>query len=205
MKTAEDLELVLGKLDDADEYDHKAWGGYPKEAFDMDSKALIACDGSGNGAVIETGGPAVPLYAEGLCGSLTLEDYGLDNAPEGLSIWEGRYVSIRGEDTPNGYGETDIFLEGDFRELNAEERKSLAAGDPLFDESDWGVGEPEIPTKASILAELRRQIIGRLCKGRMGCDAGSPTRQTGPCAGCYDLLDLADEMGCDPIEGDWRS
>lgn len=42
---------------------------------------------------------------------------------------------------------------------------------------------------------LVTSIFERLCKGKYGCDAGAKSEQSGPCAGCSHLFDIAEEMG----------
>ena len=58
--------------------------------WDKGSKAVVACDGAGNGVVIwAVGGPLLfEMQEEGL---YALEDLGLGDAIEGISIWEGTY------------------------------------------------------------------------------------------------------------------
>lgn len=89
------------------------------------NRAVIASDGAGNGAV---------LFWEGAdfeheIGSEyfdELSDLGLDDAPHGLRIWEGRYVYT------NCSGETDegyySVPKGKFRELNDTEWEHMKRG-----------------------------------------------------------------------------
>lgn len=43
--------------------------------------------------------------------------------------------------------------------------------------------------------KLVQSIYERLCKGKWGCDAGAKSEQSGPCAGCSSLFEIAEEMG----------
>lgn len=54
------------------------------------SKAVLASDGV-DGIVLYTVGPG--LWQEMVEGGLSmLSDLGLDNAPKGISVWEGKYI-----------------------------------------------------------------------------------------------------------------
>lgn len=99
--------------------------------YDTSCAALIA--NHKNGGIIVSARPNCALYWEiSEIGTVRLDDFGLDLAPEGLSIWEG--VSVW---RPGGYecpqdGQTEF--EGEFRRLNTEEWAKLASGDPLWPE-----------------------------------------------------------------------
>lgn len=93
---------------------------------------LVACDGEGNGCILAFVGHIELMFE---CGSKKLEDLGLDNAPEGLSIWEGSvvdttYESIDGTDY-------DCELQGDFRKLTEDEWEAFRKGENLWDEKLW--------------------------------------------------------------------
>jgi hypothetical protein len=60
---------------------------------DGKSWAVVACDGHGNGVVLSYGGPIE--YEIDAVGT-TLSDLGLDDAPWGISIWEGIYSWEKG-------------------------------------------------------------------------------------------------------------
>lgn len=94
--------------------------------FKQPSKALIAADGFGEGCVLEYTGGAIDFA---LCEwSHRLSDIGLDDAPGGLSVWEGKMTgSVSYE------GEHDAWLEGEFRELTESERRSLLANETIFE------------------------------------------------------------------------
>jgi hypothetical protein len=98
------------------------WGHYD---FSKTSLAVVASDGHGNGCVLHHVGGHI---AFDLCEvGRGLGDIGLDNAPEGISIWEGKH---------EGSGE-DITLEGDFRDPTDAEAAAIAAGECPWDESEW--------------------------------------------------------------------
>lgn len=42
--------------------------------------------------------------------------------------------------------------------------------------------------------KLAKAIRDRLCKGAHGCDAGAQEENTGPCAGCSSMLEIATDM-----------
>jgi hypothetical protein len=111
--------------------EERGWGGYALGAWDKDSLAVIACDGKGNGAVLWTVGPHVRLEMdEG--GLRDLGDLGLDDAPAGVSIWVGRYVTDGG-----GYcnEEADTYPKGGFRAPTDEEWTAIREGRcPWIDE-----------------------------------------------------------------------
>jgi hypothetical protein len=71
------------------------WNGFTAAAWEQDSRAVIACNGKGNGAVLWTVGPHIRFEMDegGLTG---LDDLGLDDAPAGVSVWVGRYVATGG-------------------------------------------------------------------------------------------------------------
>ena len=76
--------------------------------------------------MLETGGPAVAMALEEW--GRALGEIGLDDAPEGLSVWRGRIVQ-EGD---------DANLDGSFRALEEFERKKLGKDEHLWDEDHWG-------------------------------------------------------------------
>jgi hypothetical protein len=95
----------------------------PGYDFSKPSKAVIACDGDGNGIVLwYTGAHLVVEICEHGCG-VRLDDLGLDDAPEGISVWEGIYYGTQHE-TMDGV-EYDTEVSGDFRKPTAEEWDSI--------------------------------------------------------------------------------
>lgn len=65
----------------------------PEEAWR--AKAVVASDGNGNGCVVWYVGESMRNEIEE-CGFRGLDELGLDDAPAGISVWEGTYVWIRG-------------------------------------------------------------------------------------------------------------
>lgn len=91
-----------------------------------DHKLLIACDGEGNGVVLEYRGrgPTTDIEEDRL-GPTDLGDMGLNDAPRGLSVFEAtRYAD------PEHGGEG--YMDGDFRPLTTAEWQAMMSGTPLF-------------------------------------------------------------------------
>lgn len=82
-----------------------------------DSIALIASNGN-HGCVMAHHGSGIEYEIEAI-GDGPLEDFGLDDAPEGLSIWEGYLHATGGRSMFEDDYETS--LEGEFRDLTDEE------------------------------------------------------------------------------------
>ena len=87
------------------------------------NKAVIACDGRGNGCVIYCIGDIISLKVIDLdfCKS-NLEDLNFEDAPHGISIWEGIY-NIKKNNVYN----TDYYAlpKGTFRNPTEEEWKCI--------------------------------------------------------------------------------
>ena len=115
-------------------------GGSPfskpsERPYDARSVAIIA-RGKYGGTVV-CAKPNSALYWEiHDVGSSNLEDFGLDSAPDGISIWEGIAVWRPGGWEYPQDGQTDF--EGEFRRPNAEELTKMAAGEPLWPEPPEG-------------------------------------------------------------------
>jgi len=89
------------------------WEGYD---WNTPSKAVVASDGKGCGAVLWTVGPHV-AYVLNEVGLNELGDLGLDNCPKGIWIWEGTSKVYHSPD-----GEDDwMELLGEFRKPTFEE------------------------------------------------------------------------------------
>jgi hypothetical protein len=96
--------------------------------------ALVACDGRGHGIIIQAKQYCALWWDMDQVGSVDLSDYGLDLAPKGISIWEGKGVW-----SPGGYecpqdGQMDF--EGEFRRMTAEETAKVQAGDLVWPEEE---------------------------------------------------------------------
>lgn len=87
------------------------------------SRAVIA-NSNGNGAVLWCAGPCIENEVREV--SSRLDDLGLDDAPHGISIWEGRYV-WRSTSWEN-HLEGDSGPEGAFRAPNDEEWQAIREG-----------------------------------------------------------------------------
>lgn len=116
-----------------------SWGGYPDKAWGKESVALVACDGQGNGCVLQTGGPAVAMALEEW--GRGLSDIGLDDAPKGLSVWFGRLVDTTSGATSDHPEEPDAELHGFFEPLTSKQWDQLKSGRLLWDEAEWGLKE----------------------------------------------------------------
>ena len=62
-----------------------------KKEEEWQSRAVIACDAKGNGCVVWYIGRSLAIEISE-AGSTDLGNLGLDDAPHGISIWEGEYV-----------------------------------------------------------------------------------------------------------------
>lgn len=118
-------------------------GGKQVTEGDPTNRALIASDGS-NGCVLHYVGAALSFEIEE-GGFRQLVDLGLDDAPEGLSVWEGTGTWEQG-----GYEcpeEGEVVFRGSFRELNAVEWAALRDGEcpwpPARGEYVYEEPEPE--------------------------------------------------------------
>jgi len=99
------------------------------------SRALVACNERGHGAVVAWVG--ADLYLE-ICeaGLSDLGDLGLDDAPFGLSIWEGRYMTYRTGNPLDGE-DYDTEAKGAFRDLTDEEWAAVRGRRVPWDRDEW--------------------------------------------------------------------
>ena len=103
------------------------------------SLAVVACDGNGHGCVLWTAGPHVASLINE-AGVSRLDELGLDDAPEGICVWEG---VVRGTVHHGMDGtEYDSHLEGSFRDLTDEEWASVRKNECPWDETPWTIKEP---------------------------------------------------------------
>lgn len=106
-------------------------GGWNDYDWSKPSLAVIASDGNGYGCVIFTVGAHVEFeLKEG--GLRDLGDLGLDDAPRGISIWEGKTESHRDYE-----GDVDTWLKGTFREPTEQEWASISRGGCPWDWRAW--------------------------------------------------------------------
>lgn len=118
----------------------RQWG--PEYDWEKPSRAVIACR-DGYGVVLWWVGAHMTYEIKEGYGS-DLSDLGLDNAPEGISVWEGIYVYSR-----SGYWDEpdacDVDPSGSFREPTDEEWEAIRRGECPWDKADWldpDYGEP---------------------------------------------------------------
>jgi len=120
--------------------DSKRWE--PHRFSDADwagtSKALVANHADACGVVLHYSGPHIAMEIEEAHCGRGVEDLGLDTAPDGLSVWEGRY-EWSGPTDPEGEGE--MMPEGTFRPLTDQEWEALKLGFGL-----WKGPDPVAPT-----------------------------------------------------------
>lgn len=89
--------------------------------FDKPSRCIVACDGNGNGVVLWFDGVALSWEIEEV-GCVSLEDLGLDDAPLGVSVWNGSYDYLVGPD------EGPRLSESTFRPPTEEEWNAIRGG-----------------------------------------------------------------------------
>lgn len=88
--------------------------------FSKPSIAVIASDGAGHGCVLwYAEHSAIDSMIEGV--GAELEALGLDDAPAGITIWEGNMRGGERRSTPDGEDYSDTYLVGNFRALTSYE------------------------------------------------------------------------------------
>lgn len=115
---------------------HAAWDEYPESAWEQPSKAVVACR-QGYGIVLWTAGPHVNQHIEEL-GVTDLGELGLDDAPDGITVWEGML-----ELAPYGHYPPDVVkheLRGAFRQPTDTEWAAIRNGECPWNDNDWLVG-----------------------------------------------------------------
>lgn len=131
---------MLDLNDLIDDKPGELWGGYPKDAWEKPSMAVIA-NRLGHGAVLWTAGPHLRMELEEI-GLSELDELGLGDAPFGISIWEGKvvYNTFHGLDGPQCETETV----GTFRRPTPVEWLALVANVCPWSELDWGLPAEEV-------------------------------------------------------------
>lgn len=111
--------------------------GYSKEDFETDSRAVcVAGDDPSAGMVLWYDGAWLDVEINEVGQGFMLEDLGLHEAPAGVSIWTGRYVTTE-YDSPEYGRDYDTEAVGTFRELTPAEWLVFMKGEnPLETEAD---------------------------------------------------------------------
>ena len=123
-------------------------------------KALVAQGKHHDGVIVECVYDCMLHWEIGEIGTSRLDDYGLDDAPPGISIWEG--VAIW---QPGGYEcpqDGQFNYEGAFRKLNTDEAAKLAAGERLWPE----------PPEEDVDEDQRAEVQGDLSSVRDDLGSG---------------------------------
>lgn len=115
------------------------------------SRAVVA-QGQHKGCVVWFVGGHLSQEIEE-AGLYALDELGLDDAPKGISIWEGVYLWREGWNPAGGYDEGgDSSPKGSFRAPTKEEWRDIENGKAPWNEDDWmssgGSKEPEKPGTA---------------------------------------------------------
>ena len=98
------------------------------------SRIVIVSNGRSGVALWWVGAGAWSEIEEG--GLSDAGDLGLDDAPGGITIWEGDYHATQGF-----CGDFDVEPTGKFREPTAEEWEAIGAGRCPWDPKDWHIAE----------------------------------------------------------------
>lgn len=109
--------------------------------FEKPSRAVVACDGQGHGTVLWWVGGALweEIEEAGIHG---LSDLGLDDAPHGLSVWEGNYVQVACGTEGDG---PEAALKGTFRDLDDDEAARVLERRNPWNPADWKMGARRTP------------------------------------------------------------
>jgi len=97
------------------------------------SRAVVV-QGMGGGCVLFTVGAHVDSMINE-AGVSDLDNLGLDDAPEGISIWEGGIKSVH-HNTPDA-NEHEWWLDGKFRDPTAEEWESIRKNKCPWNDEEW--------------------------------------------------------------------
>lgn len=102
--------------------------------FDKPSRAVIASDGTDGVVLWWVGGDLWAVFESGV---RSLEELGLDDAPHGLSVWEGHYVNTVGGDPESS---PDVEPKGTFRDLDDDEAAAVLERRNPWDPAEWKMG-----------------------------------------------------------------
>ena len=118
------------------------------------SRAVIALGAGGRGCVLHYDGPHLSYEIED-AGLYEVSDLGLDDAPPGVSVWEGTYVWCPGTwECPQ---DGDWEPRGTFRPLTDEEWARIRAGsEPWTKRSAFdAMAEQAGPLPTTVLAQTK--------------------------------------------------
>lgn len=121
------------------EGDQVPYDGYD---FAKPSLAVVACN-CGDGAILWYVGGHLAFEIEEGYGN-QLGDLGLDHAPHGISIWEGKVIYTQSEHF-EGSMECDSDTVGEFRRPTPEEWAKIQEGCNPWDRSEWMLKWPIEP------------------------------------------------------------
>jgi hypothetical protein len=121
------LSELTNKRANADD----AWGVYD---WGKPSLAVVACDENGEGCILWFCGAHLDFEInEG--GMKTLGDLGLDDAPPGISVWEGSYVGTKSETMDGTEYDTEVM--GEFRSPTPQEWTEISLNTCPWDSDNW--------------------------------------------------------------------
>jgi len=103
--------------------------------LDKDSLAVIASNGQGNGCILWHVGGHIVNETESV--GFNLADLGLDDAPFGLSIWEGKFINYD-HSMVDGH-EYEAEPSGIFRNPTFEEWAAIIAGVNPWRQEEWRI------------------------------------------------------------------
>jgi hypothetical protein len=112
---------------------------YFYEWKEIPSRAVIAMSEGEEGCVLWWVGAALSYEHE--AGMKSPSDLGLQEAPTGISIWEGQYRTVQCGNPLDGY-EYETEPVGTFRAPTDEEWAAIRAGKAPWNEADWLVTGP---------------------------------------------------------------
>ncbi len=91
------------------------------DAWEQDCYAVVV-NRNGQGCVLHYGGGASLRYEIEEMGCNALDDLGLDDAPDGISVWVGRYITVGGAARLGDYDDSyETKAVGEFRDPTDEE------------------------------------------------------------------------------------
>lgn len=105
-----------------------------RDDYDWSKSSLaVVASTDGTGVVLWTAGPHVSSMIEDIGGGL--EEIGLDDAPDGISVWEGGIKTVH-INTPD-CNEWESWLDGGFRSPTDEEWTAIRKNECPWDNQLW--------------------------------------------------------------------